>query len=368
MQWDVPRERETDNHSRYADKGIAGSRFNHSFKEVYDIPQEVELLQSILVADERSAAISIHNRTVDVRWTRHLSKNSITDFSTTSFNKAAIDKADYVEVNFPCIPPALKSLPSLRYLNLSKNLIKFWPDFMAVRSFDQSQRPPFSLIKFNIRENFISDIPEAIAKGWGSLEELDISFNLLMNVNHIHHASNLRLLKLERNPITELPFTFSSLSKLECVSLDWSEAINPIYKFIITKTPSWARYAHESLSLTSLFEAIRRHNQERYPFEQFFSDFNQQQIKYRVEPRLLRPFLTSGRLFDAKLVLKDNRDLLGPEILMTNTKIGILDDLIEHDMPRQVNFLLNCLPDSALSKLFTKCRGFPRIQMYLESP
>jgi hypothetical protein len=112
------------------------------------------------------------------------------------------------------LPSILLNQNWITKLNLEKNKLRFLPQEICDMN---------SISYLNISYNNITVLPDEI-KHLTSIEYFNISNNQLMILNkHIGHLKNMSQLVLRNNKLSSLPQEFIHLTKLECLSIDYTE-------------------------------------------------------------------------------------------------------------------------------------------------
>jgi len=166
------------------------------------------------------------------------------------------DLADLTDINlcvnkFTIFPTQLSVLPNLKQITIWHNKIRFIPraisqfkqlDSLELDNNELSKLPPeIALLKklhhLSIRFNHLKsqDIKEVYRIT--SLTGLDLEGNNIEIIStRIGNLKNLKYFNISDNPITELPFEFSNLQKLQILGLnnlhdlDWAHAFKLLQK------------------------------------------------------------------------------------------------------------------------------------------
>lgn len=125
-------------------------------------------------------------------------------------------------------------MPHLRTLCLDFNFLTSLPDvaFTALKD----------LTVLKCQHNKLSQLPQSLFLNCSNLKQLCLSSNLIKRVpSEVGLLTCLEELKLDRNPIVDLPSSVQSLKNLRLLTIDWTDYLQdsflPDLMFLASKSP-----------------------------------------------------------------------------------------------------------------------------------
>jgi hypothetical protein len=243
----------------------------------------------------------------------------------------------------------LKSLPEyLKYpskafeLDLSRNYFRF------LDSFEWTSKPQHfntRLVSIDLSNNFLGTVNLSNFKQFQNLKCLNLSLNVLTEINGFENLPQLRRLYLHSNLIRSLWKSISSMKRLDLLSLDWPNTIYNDYDKVLYRK----RYldAHpqlqdgkEKFSLVKLLRIIEKSPNSVYNLDQFQKDFGKGQRQKNL-PVELPWAIKHSNIFKIDLILEDN-----PMLFSQTEYCGIKlkqqkNALIQMDKARELYTILN---------------------------
>lgn len=227
-------------------------------------------------------------------------------------------------------------------LDLSHNYLRF------LYNKEWTEKPSHfncRIVSLDLSNNFLGTVHLSNFERFENLTNLNLSMNVLTEINGFENLPQLKRLFLHSNLIKSLWKSISALKKLEVLSLDWPNILYCNYDKVLYRKSYLDSNPHlmngrKKLQLSRLLGKIEKNPNAVYTLDDFQKDYGKTHRQSNLAVEL--PWaLDYGNVLKIDLILEDNPMLLSLEEYCGINLMKEKNRLVEMDRARELYTVLN---------------------------